>query len=91
MSKLNPVIARIPEKLARDPELEPFFRYLTKYLNDLAKRDIQHRKDINAIGASVDGVLAKLDSDAGVTDTDYESIHGRDGSGVALPDALQEP
>ena len=31
--------------------------------------------------AAVDGVLAKLDADGGITDTDYAAVHGTGGSG----------
>jgi len=34
------------------------------------------RTDINVINDVVDGVLAKLDDDAGVTDVNYESLWG---------------
>ena len=37
---------------------------------------------------AVDGIVAKLDADAGITDTDYEAVHGVGGSGAALPATL---
>lgn len=42
---------------------------------------------INAIISAVNGVLAKLDDDGGVTDTNYEAVHGLSGSGACLPAA----
>ena len=37
---------------------------------------------------AVDGIVAKLDGDGGITDTDYEAVHGVGGSGAALPATL---
>jgi hypothetical protein len=45
------------------------------------------KDDCDAIAAAVDAILQKLDADAGITDTDYEAVHGVGGSGTALPAA----
>ena len=37
---------------------------------------------------AVDGITQKLDGDAGITDTNYEAVHGVGGSGAALPATL---
>jgi len=37
---------------------------------------------------ALDGILAKLDADAGITDTDYAAVHGTAGSGAAIPATL---
>ena len=39
---------------------------------------------------AVDGITQKLDGDAGITDTNYEAVHGVGGSGAALPATLTE-
>lgn len=44
--------------------------------------------DAGTLTAAVDGIVAKLDADGGITDTDYEAVHGLGGSGAALPAAL---
>ncbi len=43
------------------------------------------KADVIAIGAAVDGVLTKMDSDGGITDTNYMATHGTGGSGDAIP------
>ncbi len=43
--------------------------------------------DVDLITLAVDGIVAKLDGDAGITDTNYEAVHGVGGSGAALPAA----
>ena len=39
--------------------------------------------DVDLVAASLEGAYAKLDADAGVTDTDFVAVHGRSGSGAA--------
>ena len=39
--------------------------------------------EINLIKDALDAVLTKLDADAGITDTDYQSKHGKGGSDSA--------
>lgn len=46
------------------------------------------RDQVNLIKDSLDAVLTKLDVDAGVTDTDYQSKHGKGGSDAAKLDAV---
>ncbi len=53
------------------------FKTLTDELKD----------DADAITLAVDGIVAKLDGDAGITDTNYEAVHGVGGSGAVLPAA----
>ena len=44
------------------------------------------RTDLNVINDTVDGILAKLDADAGTTDTDFAAVWGVGGSdGNAMP------
>ena len=44
------------------------------------------RADLNITNNTVDGILAKLDADAGVTDTDFAAVWGVGGSdGNAMP------
>jgi len=37
---------------------------------------------------AVDAIVQKLDADSGITDTNYEALHGVGGSGAALPATL---
>jgi len=41
--------------------------------------------DHDTTTAAIDGIVQKLDGDAGITDTNYEAVHGLGGSGAALP------
>ncbi len=54
---------------------------VTDLLNEL-------QTDHATVQLAVDGIVAKIDADEGITDTDYEAIHGVAGSGAALPATL---
>jgi len=45
------------------------------------------KADVSALTLAVDAICTKLDADAGITDTNYEAVHGSGGSGVAIPAA----
>jgi len=40
--------------------------------------------DVDLNGAALEAILAKLDGDAGITDTNYVAVHGRSGSGTSI-------
>ena len=40
--------------------------------------------DVDLNGAALEAILAKLDADGGITDTNYVALHGRSGSGVSI-------
>jgi len=61
---------------------------LVKVLQNLRDVVNELQTDIGTVTAAVDGIVAKLDGDAGITDTNYEAVHGLGGSGAALPAAL---
>jgi len=61
---------------------------LVKYLNNVNDLINELQDDQDLISLAVDGICAKLDGDAGCSDTDYEAVHGVGGSGAALPAAL---
>lgn len=54
-------------------------------MNQLITLINELRADMISMGAAVDGICAKLDSDAGVTDTNYAAVHATGGSGAAVP------
>ncbi len=45
------------------------------------------RDQVNLLRDALDAVLTKIDSDAGITDTDYQALHGKAGSDPAMIDA----
>ena len=46
------------------------------------------KDDVDSTALAMDTLTQKLDGDGGITDTNYEAVHGRSGSGNALPDAV---
>ena len=42
------------------------------------------KDDVDLNGAALAAILTKLDSDSGVNNTNYASIHGRSGSGASI-------
>ena len=57
-------------------------------LEDIIALVNELRTDHATFQLAIDGIVAKLDADSGITDTNYEAIHGVGGSGAALPATL---
>ena len=58
---------------------------LVLYLNNVQDLINELQDDHDTVTASIEAILAKLDGDAGITDTDYAALHEIGGSGTALP------
>ena len=56
-----------------------------KYLNNIQLIVNELQADMDTFYAAVEGITDKLDGDGGITDTNYNAVHGQGGSGAAIP------
>lgn len=72
----DPFIPVTPQKFRADPELAEWVRRVHTMLEDLAREQTAIAAQQAAIVTGFNALLVKLDADAGVGDSDYESTLG---------------
>lgn len=81
MASNRPLGANLTQGGMNQPDVYQWMANTTDLVNEL-------QADHATFQLAVDAIVAKLDADAGITDTNYEALHGVGGSGAALPATL---